>query len=323
MPAKRPQDLSQPVSDVTFQCGVCRHTFEASPNKIEDNPAPDASWHPFRYFATCPRCSYQDAGQAGWHRALMKAWVNATGPKTAEGKAATAANLIGHPTPEEALRTRFNGMKTGLHAKTATYFPSKPDGYAHCKTCDVDRGFCAEQPACVMQTRLFMTVHAAFEQRNPKLLTSIFAGMQAATVAVVQQMLQTILAQGTLISMPVYSELPDGQVSVAEYVDEEGQRRILFREINAHPLLKPLGEFLTRNNMSLSDLAMTPKVIEEAEESLGRLNTGDVKQEALLEFAQRQATAMQDLKEQMNKARANKARDPVVIEHVRENGGSV
>ncbi|WP_374537166.1 hypothetical protein [Chitinimonas taiwanensis] len=322
MPAKRPQDLSQPVSDVTFQCGVCRHTFEASPNKIEDNPAPDASWHPFRYFATCPRCSYQDAGQAGWHRALMKAWVNATGPKTTEGKAATAANLIGHPTPEEALRTRFNGMKTGLHAKTATYFPSKPDGYAHCKTCDVDRGFCAEQPACVMQTRLFMTVHAAFEQRNPKLLTGIFGGMQAAMVAIVQQMLQTILADGVKIEAPQWYTDKEGVLHVAQYTDEVGEKQIL-KEINAHPLLKPLGEFLTRNNMSLSDLAMTPKVIEEAEESLGRLKTDDVKQEALLEFAQRQATAVQDLKELMNKARANKARDPVVIEHVRENGGSV
>lgn len=322
MPAKRPQDLSQPVSDVTFQCGVCRHTFEASPSKIEDNPAPDASWHPFRYFATCPRCSYQDAGQAGWHRALMKAWVNATGPKTAEGKAATAANLIGHPTPEEALRTRFNGMKTGLHAKTATYFPSKPDGYAHCKTCDVDRGFCAEQPACVMQTRLFMTMHAAFEQRNPKLLTGIFGGMQAAMVAIVQQMLQTILADGVKIEAPQWYTDKEGVLHVAQYTDEVGEKQIL-KEINAHPLLKPLGEFLTRNNMSLSDLAMTPKVIEEAEESLGRLKTDDVKQEALLEFAQRQATAVQDLKELMNKARANKARDPVVIEHVRENGGSV
>ncbi|WP_374349596.1 hypothetical protein [Chitinimonas sp.] len=320
MPAKRHLDLSRPVDSVTFQCGVCRHTFDAKPDKIEPIEEQTAAWHPYRYFASCPGCGYQDASQPGWHRALMKAWISATGPKTAAGKAAVAANVAGHPTPEEALRTRFNAMKTGLHAKTATYFPAKPDGYAHCKTCDVDRGYCAEQPACVMQTRLFMTVHAAFEQRNPKMLTSLFAGMQAATVAVVQQMLQIILADGVKVETPQWYTDKEGVLHIANYVDQDGQHRIL-KEISAHPLLKPLGEFLTRNNMSLADLAMTPRVVEEAEESMGRLKQDSAAQESLSDFAKRQAVAVESLRGLMEQARANKSRDPIVIEHIRENGG--
>ena len=123
----------------------------------------------------------------------MKAWANATGPRTEEGKAATAANLEGHPTKEEAQRTRFNAMKHGLAARTATYFPAKYDGYEFCSTCDVDRNFCASQPACVKKTELFMLHHAAFEQRNPKHLMGIYSDLQASVLAVVQQIIQTIV----------------------------------------------------------------------------------------------------------------------------------
>jgi hypothetical protein len=69
-------------------------------------------------------------------------------------------------------------MKHGLSACTATYFPAKPDGYAFCKTCDVDRVFCASQHACIKKTELFMLHHAAFEQRNPKHLMDTYSDLQ-------------------------------------------------------------------------------------------------------------------------------------------------
>lgn len=218
------------------------------------------------------------------------------------------------------MRTRFNAMKTGLHAKTATYFPSKPDGYAFCKTCDVDRDYCASQPCCVRQTQLFMTVHAAFEQRDPKHLTDIFAGLQAGTVAVVQQMLQTIIADGVKIVEPQWYTDKDGVLHVAKYEDDDGQRRIL-QEISAHPLLKPLGEFLSRNTLSLADMGMTAKVVEEGQEQAGRLATGSQAQQTLSEFSQRMVSSVEALKDAMQRAAEHKARDPVLVEYKRENGG--
>lgn len=311
------RDLSKPVTEVTFHCRPCRWTFDAAPVQVVDDA--DCDWHPYRYFASCPVC-HESTPQAGWHRALMRAWVSSTGPKTPEGKAATAANLAGHPTPEEALRTRFNAMKTGLHAKTATYFPSKPDGYGFCKTCDVDRDYCASQPCCVRQTQLFMTVHAAFEQRDPKQLTEIFAGLQAGTVAVVQQLLQTIIADGVKVSEPQWYTDKEGVLHIAKYTDDAGQQRIL-QEISAHPLLKPLGEFLSRNTLSLADMGMTAKVVEENEEQMGRIKSEGAAQQTLSEFSQRMASGVEALKDALQRAADNKRRDPVLIEHQRENGG--
>jgi hypothetical protein len=119
---------------------------------VED--APDLDHHPYIYYGECPHCG-SECEQAGWERGLLKAWASSTGPRTDEGKAASAANLEGHPTKEEAQRTRFNAMKHGLAAGAATYFPAKPDGYAFCVTWDVDRVFCQSQPACVKKTELF------------------------------------------------------------------------------------------------------------------------------------------------------------------------
>src|SRR5689334_18127974 len=97
MPKSAPD---KPAGEVVFSCGNCTvegktYTFTAAPGRVVDDP--DAPWHPWRYYATCPGCARQ-CEQAAYQRALFKAWANATGPKTAEGKAKTAENLKGHPT---------------------------------------------------------------------------------------------------------------------------------------------------------------------------------------------------------------------------------
>jgi hypothetical protein len=318
MPSMAKHNLSLPVARITFRCAPCSHTFKVAPAQVID--APELEHHPFRYFSPCPYCK-NDVEQASFEKSLFKAWKNATGPKTAEGKAATAANLQGHPTSEESLRTRFNAMRHGLAAKTATYFPAKPDGYAFCSGCKVDRDYCATQPACEKQTMLFMKTHAAFEQKDPRHLTGIFSGMQAATLAMVQQMLQTILADGVAIRNPEWFTDKEGNLKLAQFADPQTGETTQIINIEAHPLLKPLAEFLSRNNMSMADLGMTPKIVDEKAQDMGQLKNAGDQREAVTDFMTQQANSLAALVEKMGKAKANAARDPVLIEYRRENGG--
>ena len=311
------KDRSKPLSEINFYCRPCFQSFKAEPGRVED--APEAEHHPFEYFAACPSCG-AECGQAAWEKGLLKAWASATGPRTEEGKAATAANLEGHPTKEESLRTRFNAMKHGLAARTATYFPAKPDGYAFCSACDVDRGWCGAQPACSKKTELFMLHHAAFEQRNPRVLSGIYADLQASLFAVLQQILQTIIADGVKVTVPRFYTDKDGNCLVVEFVDESGARRVV-NEISAHPLFKPLGEMLSRAGLSLADMGMTAKVVEAEDEEMGRLQEDQQQRGSMLEFQQRQTSALEALAGAIDRAKSNKQRDPVLIEHQAQNGG--
>jgi hypothetical protein len=310
-------DYSAQLDEVTFRCGACRATFSAAPGRVVE--APEREWHPWGYFSDCPECGAIDQEQAPWERALLKAWQNATGPRTSEGIAATAANLAGHPTPEEARRTRFNALKHGLSAKTATYFPARPGGYPFCAACDVDRGWCGQQAACSKQTVLFMQHHAAFEQRNPKLLNGVYADLQAALFALLQQIVQTIIADGVKVEAPKYYTDKDGQLIVAEYYTEAGERRTIM-DIQAHPLFKPLGELLSRNNLSLADMGMTQKVQDDEEQEFGRLQSQAQSREALADFSARQAKALEDLSSLMRNAAARRDADPILIEHMQQSG---
>ena len=121
------KDWTAQLDTVDFRCGGCRHAWAAAPDLIEDSP--DDEHHPHRYFGTCPKCQRENQPQAAWARNLMRAHQAATVPKTAEGLAKVRQNLAGHPNGEAQRRTRFNAMKHGMAAKTATYFPAKPDGY--------------------------------------------------------------------------------------------------------------------------------------------------------------------------------------------------
>jgi hypothetical protein len=315
------KDRSKPLSEITFHCKQpsCCRSFKAEPGRVED--APEREHHPFAYFALCQSCG-TECEQVYWELNAMKAWSKATGPKTEEGKEATAANLEGHPTKEEALRTRFNAMKHGLNARTATYFPSKPDGYAFCNGCDVDRVHCAAQPACVKKTELFMLHHAAFEQRNPKHLMGIYADLQASIFAVVQQILQTIVADGVKISEVVWDKDENGEVRVSEYIDEKGQRNILRINVQAHPLFKPLGELLSRTGLTLADMGMTQKVIEAEEDALGRLEHAQEEQEVVSEFRQRTMTLLAGMAEKVQRANQQTNSDPKLIEYQQEGGGA-
>lgn len=304
-------DRSNPLIEITFRCHACRLTFKGKPGRVVDSP--DFPHHPFEYFSSCPECS-ADVPQAAWERNLLKAHAHATGPRTQEGIAATTANLAGHPTPSEALRTRFNAMKHGLSARTANYFPAKPDGYAFCKGCEVDRVWCRSQPACQKQTQLFMMHHAAFEQRNPAVLAGLYADLQSAVFSVLQMILQTIIADGVKIEQPQwYTDKETGRTVIAEYINENGERVIL-KDMEAHPLFRPLGEMISRTGLSLSDMGMTPKAIEDEESSMGRLALESESKEELAAFREKMARNVEAMRGLFEKAQGKSARDPVLIE---------
>lgn len=310
-------DPDKPRSSVTFQCRQCKKTFDAAPGRTEDDL--EQAPHPFKYFASCPDC-HQEVPQAPWERSLQKAWLNATGPKTPEGKAAAAKNLEGHPTPEESRRTRFNAMKHGLNAKVASYFPSKPGGYSFCSTCDVDHDFCRAQPACVKKTELFMLHQAAFEQRDPKKLMGVYSDLQAALFAVLQQILQTIIADGVKITAPEYYTDKDGTLIIAQYMDYESGRMKTLTNIEAHPLFRPLGELLSRTGLTLADMGMTTKVIDAQDEDMGRLTSDAAKTEQLTDFQVRQIQLLQGLKDSVDRGNKKTSQDPVLLEYNQQTG---
>jgi len=166
-----------------------------------------------------------------------------------------------------------------------------------------------------------MLHHAAFEQRNPKHLSGIYADLQASVFAIVQQIMQTILADGVKMAKPVYYTDKEGQIVVAEYMDEEGHRRILMENVFSHPLFKPLGELLSRANLTLADMGMTVKVIEAEEQEMGRLVEESESRESMADYQRRQVNALEGLRDVFERARVIKQADPVLIEYQEQNSG--
>lgn len=245
--------------------------------------------------------------QAGWEFGLLKAWARATGPKTPEGQ----------------RRSRFNALKHGLFARTATYFPARPGGYAQCEGCDLRDTVCHEQVACLRRTELFLKHHAAFEAGDPGMLTALRADTQAAVQALINDMILAISADGG----PRIKEISwyydkDGGFHLAQWLDEHGELRQIY-ELKAHPLLKVLIDFLARNSMSLADMEMTPKSQDEAEQMRGYLDGAQGAQHDALEFQRRQTAALEGLREMIARSQEKTRRDPVLIEHgeMEQDGG--
>lgn len=312
------KDWSQELERLNFRCKLCTYAWEGAPDLVE--PEPEQPHHPFRYFAECPACGSSNQPQAAWERALLKAHQHATGPKTPEGIAATAANLVGHPTPEEALRTRFNAMKHGMNARTAVYFPAKPDRYDFCARCDVDRAWCADQPACVKQTELFMLHHAAFEQRDPRVLGRIHGDIHAALIASLQMCLQSVLSDGVVLKVPKVQLDDKGRCVTLTFEDAQGNRHNVM-EYMANPVFKPISDLITRLGLSLSDLGMTIKSAEDEDAGLrGRLGGNVAAPEALEAFSQRMSATLEKLPALFQAAAGAAAKDPVLLEHQAQTG---
>lgn len=314
------KDWTAQLTTVNFKCGACRHDWEGEPDLIED--APDLEHHPYRYFGHCPKCQAQNQQQAAWARALMKAHQMSTGPKTAEGMAAVRKNLEGHPNGEAVLRTRFNAMKHGMAAKTATYFPARPGKYAFCERCEVDRSWCGSQAACVKQTEIFMLHHAAFESRDPRKLAGLHADLQSGLTAMLQMLMQSALADGPIISQPKVELDREGNSVTLTYLDGKGERQFVV-DRHAHPALKPIADFISRLGLSMNDLGMTMRAADPDEgEGGGVLKLDDKTQETLVDFGQRMLGVMAGAKELLKNADQATRTDPVLVAHQAREGKS-
>lgn len=303
---------------VSFRCTRCRFSFKCEPVRIVD--APEQDWHPWKYFAPCPQCG-TETPQARWERLLLKGFGK-TGPKTAEGKRKSAANLIGHPNAEAQRRTRFNGMKHGLSAKTARYYPAKPGGYPHCQGCQwLDNG-CGDwdHGACLTRMELFLKHHIAFQTRDPGMLTELQSDLQANTQALINDMILAIIKSGIEVRTPQWYSDKEGGFHLAEYIDQEGNTRRI-EDLSAHPLIKPLYELLSRNSTILTQLGMTQKAQEDDEVIAGFLAQKEKQGEDLSGFAERQTQALEHLAGLIERSRARTARDPILIEHQQSGDG--
>lgn len=303
---------------VDFRCGVCKHAWADEPDLIE--AAPELEHHPYRYFGDCPVCHAEQQPQAAWARALMKAHQASTGPKTPEGLARVAKNLEGHPNAEAVQRTRFNAMKHGMAAKTATYFPAKPDGYSFCTGCDVNRTWCGQQAACVKQTEIFMLHHAAFESRNPRVLMGIHADLQAGLTAMLQMLMQQVLGDGVVITQPRVELDREGNSQTLSYLDEDGKRKYIY-DRQAHPALKAITDFVSRLGLSMNDLGMTVRAADPQEENAGGVLKLDAKtQETLSDFNIRMLGVMGGARDMLAAAQKATREDPVLVEHQAREG---
>jgi hypothetical protein len=298
---------NDPLRMVHFRCSNCWLKFEAEPGTVID--APEKEHHPWKYFAPCRACG-AEAHQQSWEQNMMAGWGKGRGPKTAEGLAAITKNLDGHPTQEEALRTRFNAMKHGLRAQVATYFPAKPGRYPACATCDVDHDVCREQVACMKRTELFMRHHIAFETRDPGLLTDIRANLHANVQAIIDDMVMAIHATGVEVRAPKWYVDKDGEFRLAEYINSKGEMRLI-EEITAHPLLKVLTDFIAKNSLSLSDMNMTPKVQEDEAILRGHLEHSGRHGDTVETFARQSAESLSRLQALIEASHGS--RDPVLI----------
>lgn len=314
----------EPLPTVDFKCQDCGHEFTRAPSLTEDDP--DRPWHPYYYIAPCPRtdCPNPAAEQDPQQRSLLKAWAHATGPKTPEGKAASAANLEGHPTPEETKITRLNALKHGAFARTANYFPARPGTYASCTVCEHYGNTCIKDPpsghknpiGCYKRAEIFVQYQIAIDAGDPSILRSFFADNQAAIQSVLNEMLlQMAIDGGPRVKEPAWYHDKDGGFHLAQYKDENGDYVQLY-ELKAHPLAKLIMEYMDKNDLTLADMGMTPKVQQEQELLSGHLASDHASQEKADEYRQRQLDNAEMLKGFILNAQKRLEKDPVAIEHM-------
>ncbi len=324
--------MSEPriLKTVRFYCHCCRNTYDTEPSVVTDEPDPAEIYHPWRYESYCPRCR-EVAQQDGRERGRLKASFNGNkGPKSPEGIAAVTANLAGHPTPAEAKKTRFNALKHGLYSTVALFFPAKPGKYPQCKTCpyysyfgdESEAAFCVELPGhghknphwCQLRTELYMKHRQAFDDGDPKQLIKLNADRQATISAITDDMALAIIADGVRSETPEWYSDKEGGFHLARYTDDKTGETVQIMKREAHPLLNTFMNFIQRNNMTLADLGMTPKVQDENDILSGHVGMEKADQELAEAVQKKQLQMMELLRSQLEDSKEKGSKDTVMLE---------
>ncbi len=314
------------TSGVDFRCAGCQHVWRGSPGRTA--PSPDDWWHPYAYWAICPQCD-SEAPQERRQWGLWKAHAHATGPRKPEGKAASAANLDGHPTPEEAKITRFNAITHGQSAKVAEFYPAKPGKYPHCDGCAYysqtpnGEAPCVERPdathrnppACLKRAELWVRHQVAFQSGDPKLLADLRASTQAGLQAIIDDMILAIARQGVSLQEPRWYTDKGGGFHLARYPDEKTGDYVQLMDTRQNPLLRPLIEFVQKNSMTLSDQNMTPRAVDEDQVLRGQLSDDEADRASADDHRRAQTVLLERLAAQIDASKKRTDADPVLIEY--------
>jgi len=310
--------IHTPKPTVNFICVGCKTKFEASPDRHED--APDRPWHPFSYFAQCPRCG-DEANQAWWQINIWKGHANATGPTSAEGIAAVTSNIAGHPTPQEALITRFNAMTHGNDAKVARYFPARPGQYEICEGCEYLESVCETQKGCLKRAEINLRYQIAFSTQDPRALMDLHSDRMASLHSLIDEMIYIVAKDGARLTAPRMYYDKDGCCHVFKYKDQHTGNDVIINEHTEHPLLKRIFEAVAKVGLAMPDMNMTPKGQDETSIIKGHLAKDAADQETMADFQRRNTEALEGLADMIESSKQQTEQDEILIEFQQEDDG--
>jgi hypothetical protein len=103
----------------------------------------------------------------------------------------------------------------------------------------------------------------------------------------------------------------EGILHLAKWFDEDGKKHQIY-EIKAHPLLKQLMDFISKNSMTLADMGMTPKVQTEDEAMQGFLSQQGEDKEAEEQYRQKSLDELNRLQQLIGNSYTK--HEPVTVE---------
>lgn len=234
----------------------------------------------------CPVCdNSSNILETNWRvYNLQKAWENATGPKTEDGKARSSLNNYKH------------GKSAAQHHILA---PAKPEKYPICESCQIIKE-CKSKPYkyCPVDLQVIATFVQAYKEQKINDLRELAGLTQANIYKVFVNMIHHIMTNGVMVhhkklitdknGNPVYDS--DGNMLYNEW-DEK------------NTLLKDLPNYVISLGFSAELQDMTPKTRQESESLKGFLDDKKADRDSLLEVKRRslqEQTRMREAIEQLN-----------------------